>query len=122
METAITILKQHGPTGAVLVLGLFMHGSIQGLDERILGLDQKIQGLDQKFQGLDGQIQELRIDMVEEFKAVRSEMAAADQSIRSEMAEGFQAVRSDISDLGERMARVETRVEGIEERLDRDSE
>ncbi len=115
METAITILKQHGPTGAVLVLGLFMHGSIQGLDERILGLDQKIQGL-------DGQIQELRIDMAEEFKAVRSEMAAADQSIRSEMAEGFQAVRSDISDLGERMARVETRVEGIEERLDRDSE
>ncbi len=115
METAITILKQHGPTGAVLVLGLVIFGSIQGLDDRIQGLDQRIQGL-------DGEIQELRIDMAEEFKAVRSEMAVADQSIRSEMAAGIEAVRSDISDLGERVARVETKVEGIEERLDRDSE
>ena len=47
---------------------------------------------------------------------VRAEMIKGDQAIRAEMAEEFKAVRADISALGERMARVETRLDSIEDR------
>ena len=97
METALTILKQHGPVAFMLLLTWqLLSGEIQGLDERIRGLDGNIQGL-------DGSIQELRIEMTEEFKAVRAEMT-----------ESNRLIRSDISALGERMARVEIRLASVE--------
>ena len=47
-------------------------------------------------------------------------MAASSYNLRGQMAEGHQSIRADISALGERVARVETRVGGFEERLERD--
>ena len=120
METTVMFIKQHGPVAAMIVLaGLFFNSS---LDERFERLDERFERQDERIQGLSDQIQQLRIEMSEEFKAVRSEMAAGDQAIRAEMAAGFRLVQAQISDLGERMARVETKTDGIEERLDRESE
>ena len=59
----------------------------------------------------------LQFDTGAEVRDLRADMVAGHQAIRAEMAEEFKAVRSDISDLRERMARVETRLESIEARL-----
>lgn len=52
-----------------------------------------------------------------DIQALHTEMAAGDQALRTTMVEEFKAVRSDLSDLRERMARVETRLDSIEDRL-----
>ena len=127
METTFLFLKQHVPVAAMIVIaGLFFNSGLderfERLDERFERLDERIERQGERIQGLSDEIQQLRFEMSEEFKAVRSEMAAGDQAIRAEMAAGFSLVQAQISDLGERMARVETRTDGIEERLDRDSE
>ncbi len=93
METTFTFLKQNGLMAAALPVLLYLQ-----FDTR-------------------GEIRDLRADMVAGHQAIRAEMAADHQHIRAEMAEEFEAVRSDLSDLRERMARVETRLEGIENRL-----
>lgn len=59
-------------------------------------------------------MQAIRTEVAEGHQAIPAEMTASDQAIFARMTDGFQAVRSDISELGERMARVETKVEGIE--------
>ena len=130
---------------------LTMNGQFQRLDERIQGLDGEVQELriemtegfkavrfemavvDRSIRAEMAEMdQSIRVQMTEMDQSIRAEMAKMDQSIRAEMtgvdnsiraemAAGFQAVRSDISDLRERMARVETKVDGIEERLDSDS-
>ncbi len=94
METTITLFKQHGPFAGMLALAVFF--LLSSMDERL--------------QSMDDEIRELRI-----------EMAADHQTIRTEMAEEFKAVRLDISQLGERLARVETRLDSIENRLYRDT-
>ena len=92
METTYAFLKQNALSTVLVVAVLSANGQIWLSNNRI--------------QGLDDEIQDLRADMV-----------AGHQAIRTEMAEEFKAVRSDISDLRERMARVETRLESIEDRL-----
>ena len=105
METTITILKENAPVAVMLLLAVMF-----------LQHD------------LGGEIQALRADMAAGFQAIRTEMAAGDQAIRAEMAAGEKAVRSeltrefkaeraDISQLGERLARVETRLDSIEDRF-----
>ena len=98
METTISeVLKHGGPSTVVLVALLIVWTDLNGaLDE-----------------GLD----ELRAEMIKGDQATRAEMNAGFQAIRAEMAEEFKAVRADISVLGERMARVETRLDSIEDRL-----
>ena len=104
METTITLFKQHGPIAGMLTLAVFF---------LLSSMDGRFQSMDGRLQGMDDEIQELRIEMAEEFKAVRVDMAADHQAIRTEMAEEFKAVRSDVSNLVERVARVETRLDSI---------
>ena len=58
-------------------------------------------------------IAETRVDLT----AIRAEMAVNNQAIRAEMAEEFKAVRAEIANTNERLARVETRLDSIEDRL-----
>ena len=122
METTFAIFKRNSLNAALMLAVLFMNGQIWLMNGRI--------------EGLDDEIQSFRADMAEEFKAVRAEMAAGDQAIRADMAESNQAIRADmaesnrairadmaesnrairadVSALGERMARVETRLASVE--------
>lgn len=110
METTFAYLKRNSFNAALLLAVLAMNGQVWLTNGRIEGLDYRIMGL-------DDEIQELRIDMADEFKAVRDEMAEGDRAIRADMAEEFTAIRADVSALSERMARVETRLSGVERAL-----
>ena len=105
METTISeVLKHGGPSTVVLIALLFVWADLNGaLDEL-------------RAEMVNGD-QAIRTEMNAGFQAIRAEMNAGDQAIRAEMAEEFKAVRADISALGERMARVETRLDSIEDRL-----
>ena len=108
METTLSILKHGGPSTVVLVALLFLWADLSGaLNE---GLDEL------RAEMIKGD-QAIRAEMNAGFQAIRAEMNAGDHAIRAEMAEEFKAVRADISALGERMARVETRLDSIEDRL-----
>ena len=98
METTLSeVLKHGGPSTVVLVALLIVWADLNGaLDE-----------------GLD----ELRAEIIKGDQSIRAEMNAGFRAIRADMAEEFKAVRADISALGERMARVETRLDSIEDRL-----
>lgn len=94
METTISeVLKHGGPSTVVLVALLIVWAD------------------------LNGALDELRAEMVNGDQAIRTEMNAGFQAIRAEMAEEFKAVRADVSALGERLARVETRLYSIEDWL-----
>ena len=105
METTISeVLKHGGPSTVVLVALLIVWADLNGaLDEL-------------RAEMVNGD-QAIRTEMNAGFQAIRAEMNAGDQAIRTEMAEESKAVRADISALGERMARVETRLDSIEDRL-----
>ena len=105
METTISeVLKHGGPSTVVLVALLIVWADLNGaLDEL-------------RAEMVNGD-QAIRTEMNAGFQAIRAEMNAGDQAIRAEMAEEFKAVRADISALGERMARVETRLDSIEDTL-----
>ena len=60
--------------------------------------------------GTSGDIRNTRDDI----HVLRTEMAEGHQAIRTEMAESVRAIRAGISVLGERIARVETRLTSIE--------
>ena len=94
METTITILKQHAPMALMLLAAVIY---LQN--------------------DLGGDIQKLRTDMAEEFKAVRAEMTEGFRAIRAEMGGELTGVRSEIAGTNERLARVETRLDSIEDRL-----
>ena len=92
METTITILKDNALM-AVMFLATALY--------------------------LGGDIQDLRDEMAGEFRAVREEMAEEFKAVREEMAEGFMGVRSEIARANERLARTETRLDGVEDGLAR---
>ena len=145
METTIpAILKQGGLPAVVLVALLIFwadfNGKFQALDEGLDELRAEMVKGDQAtrvevnagFQAILAEMaesdqairaeiaesnQSIRAEMNAGFQAIRAEMAESDQAIRAEMAESDQAIRADISALGERMARVETRLDSIEDRL-----
>ena len=101
MDTTITILKENAPMAAMLLLaGLLLQNN------------------------LGGNVQALRADMVAGFQSIRADMAADKEEIRddiaavrAELAEEFKSVRSEIAETNERLARVETRLDSIEDRL-----
>ena len=67
--------------------------------------------------GTSGDIQNLRDDIRntrDDIHVLRTELAEGHQAIRTEMAESDRAIRADISVLGERIARVDTRLTSIE--------
>ena len=90
METTITILKEHTPTALLLLVAGFL---LQN--------------------DLGGEIQEIRADMAANKEEIRADIAA----LRADMNEEFKAVRAEIADTNERLARVETRLDSIEDRL-----
>ena len=101
MDTTITILKENAPMATMLLLaGLLLQNN------------------------LGGNVQALRADMVAGFQSIRADMAADKEEIRddiaavrAELAEEFKSVRSEIAETNERLARVETRLDSIEDRL-----
>ena len=109
METTISeVLKHGGPSTVVLVALLIVWADLNGaLDE----------GLDELRADMNAGFQAIRAEMAESDQAIRTEMNEEFKAVRAEMAVEFKAVRADISALGERMARVETRLDSIEDRL-----
>ncbi len=118
METTISLAKEHGLAALTLLAVLYFHndlsGDIQSLRTEMGGEFQTIRA------EMSADHQAIRAEIAADHQSIRSEMVKGDQALRAEMTKGFQAIRADISALGERMARVETRVGGIEERLERD--
>ena len=112
METTFTSMLKHNalPVAAlsvVIYLQTGTSGDIQNLRDDIQTLRTEMS---------EGH-QAIRAEMSKGDQAIRAEMNAGFQAIRTEMAESDQAIRADISVLGERMARVETRLDSIEDRL-----
>ena len=89
METTISLAREHDLAALTLAAVIFLGASTNG-----------------QLAALRTGMAALRVDMNEEFKAVRSDMN-----------EEFKAVRSEIADTNERLARVETRLDSIEDRL-----
>ena len=127
MESAVTLLKENTPMALMLVVGGFLLQYDLGGDIQEIRTDMA-----EEFKVVRAEIIALRTDMNEEFKAVRAEMAASDLAIRADMYDGFGAiraeiaaeltgVRSEIADSNERLARVETRLDSIEDWLYRDT-
>ena len=112
MDTTITILKENAPMATMLLLaGLLLQNNLGG-NVQALRADM-VAGF-----------QSIRADMAAGHQAIRAGMAAGDQAIRTEMAavraelaEEFKGVRSEIAETNERLARVETRLDSIEDRL-----
>ena len=112
METTITILKQHAPMALMLVAAvIYLQNDLGEIRSEIAADKEEIRA----------DIAALRADMNEEFKAVRADMTEEFKAVRTEMAEELTAVRSEISGTNERLARVETRLDSIEDRLYRDT-
>ncbi len=66
-----------------------------------------------EFKSVRGEIAGLRTEMQDEFKSVRGEIAG----LRTEMQDEFISVRGDIGKLSERMARVEGMIDGLREAI-----
>ncbi len=93
METIITLLKDNALVAVMfLITALYLGGDSQAIRADITSI---------------------RADLT----TIRAEMAANNQAIRTEMAEEFKAVRAEIANTNERLARVETRLDSIEDRL-----
>ena len=134
METTFTSMLKHNalPVAAlsvVIYLQTGTSGDIQNLRDDIQTLRTEMSEGHQAIRAEMGKgdqairaemgkgDQAIRAEMNAGFQAIRAEMNAGFQAIRAEMAESDQAIRADISVLGERMARVETRLDSIEDRL-----
>ena len=142
MEATITILRDNAPFAAMLLLAvLYLRQDVTELrsdmDRRFTEVGQDIAGLkseigediaklrsdtDRRFTEVSQDITEmgqdiakLRSDMDRGFTEVRSDIA----ELRSDTDRGFTEVRSDIAGLGERTARVESKVDGMDNRLSR---
>ena len=142
METTFnSILKHNALLAVALSVVIYLQtgtsGDIQNLRDDIQALriemaeghqairtemvkgDQAIRaGTNAGFQAIRAEMAEsdraIRADMSEEFGAVRADMSEEFGAVRADMSEEFRAVRADISVLGERIARVETRLTSIE--------
>ena len=121
METTITILRDNAPFAAMLLLAvLYLKQDVTGLrsdiDEDLTELKSE---MSQDIAGLKSEMRQdiagLRSDMDRRFTEMGQDIA----KLRSDTDRRFTEVRSDIAGLGERMARVETRLGSIEKRLDR---
>ena len=100
METIFTLLKDNALVAVMfLITALYLGG-----DNQVIRSDMAAIRTD---------VTATRTDIA----AVRAEMAANNQAIRTEMAEEFKAVRAEIANTNERLARVETRLDSIEDRL-----
>ena len=100
METIITLLKDNALVAVMfLITALYLGGDSQAIRADITSIR--------------ADLTTIRADLT----TIRAEMAANNQAIRTEMAEEFKAVRAEIANTNERLARVETRLDSIEDRL-----
>ena len=104
METTYAFLKQNA-------LATFLVMAVLSANGQIWFLGGSVQDLRTD---MGEEFQAVRAEMNTEFRAIRAEMAESDRAIRADMTEEFKAVRSDISVLGERIARMETRLTSVE--------
>ncbi len=114
METTISLAKEHGLAALTLLAVLYVAVNTNDLRGQMAEGHRSI--LAEMAEGH----QAIRAVMAEGDQTPRTGMTREFRSFRAEMAADHQAIRADISALDERVARVETRVGGIEERLERD--
>lgn len=112
METTITILKQHAPMALMLLAAVIYLQNDLGGEIQEIRADMAADKAE-----IRADMAALRADMNEEFRAVRADMNEEFKAVRAEMAEEFRAVRAEMADTNERLARVETRLDSIEDRL-----
>ena len=107
METIFTLLKDNALVAVMfLITALYLGG-----DNQVIRSDMA--AIRTEMAAIRTDVTAIRADIA----AVRAEMAANNQAIRTEMAEEFKAVRAEIANTNERLARVETRLDSIEDRL-----
>lgn len=114
--TIISILKYNALPAAALSVVIYLQtgtsGDIRDLRDEMVASDQSLRA----------DIQALRAETAEGFQEIRADMADEFKAVRAEMAQSNQSIRADVSALGERMARVETRLSGVERALYADPE
>ena len=101
METTIATLKENAPFAVMLLLA-------------VIYLDR---GQNELRVEMNRGFGELRDEMYQENTAIRQDLTTGHASIRQDMSTGHTSLRQGISDLGERMARVETKVDNIDQRM-----
>lgn len=115
METTYAFLKQNALAAFLVMAVLSANGQIWFLGGSVQDLRTD---MGEEFQAvraeMNTEFRAIRAEMAESDRAIRAEMAESDRAIRAGMAEEFKAVRSDISVLGERIARMETRLTSVE--------
>lgn len=115
METTLSLAKEQGLAAltlvAVIVLGVSTNGQFAALRAEMAAGHQTIRA------EINEEFKAVRADMSDEFKAVRADMSDEFKAVRADMGEEFKAVRSEIAGANERLARVETRLDSIENRL-----
>ena len=123
MDTTITILKENAPMATMLLLaGLLLQNNLGGNVQALRA--EMVAGFESIRADMAADHQAIRAGMAAGDQAIRTGMAAGDQAIRTdiaavraELAEEFKSVRSEIAETNERLARVETRLDSIEDRL-----
>ena len=131
METTFnSILKHNALPAAALSVVIYLQtgtsGDIQNMRDDIQALrtemteghqairTEMVKG-DQAIRAeMNAGFQAIRAEMAESDRAIRADMSEEFWAVRADMSEEFRAVRADISVLGERIARVETRLTSIE--------
>jgi len=104
METIFTLLKDNALVAVMfLITALYLGG-----DNQVIRSDMA---------AIRADIAAVRAEMAANNQAIRTEMAEEFRAVRAEMAEEFKAVRAEIANTNERLARVETRLDSIEDRL-----
>ncbi|MXX05840.1 MAG: hypothetical protein F4Z71_03680 [Gammaproteobacteria bacterium] len=114
METIFTLLKDNALVAVMfLITALYLGGDNQVIRSDMAAIRTEMAAIRTEMAAIRTDVTATRADIA----AVRAEMAANNQAIRTEMAEEFKAVRAEIANTNERLARVETRLDSIEDRL-----
>ncbi len=104
METIFTLLKDNALVAVMfLITALYLGG-----DNQVIRTDMA---------AIRADITAIRTEIAANNEAIRIEMAEEFRAVRAEMAEEFKAVRAEIANTNERLARMETRLDSIEDRL-----
>ena len=111
MDTVFTLLKDNAPVAVMILITALYFGE----DSRAVrdGMAEIRDDLD----AIRDDLTEVRTEMASNNQAIRAEMAGEFKAVRAEMAGEFGAVRAEMANTNERLARVEIRLDSIENRL-----
>ena len=111
METIFTLLKDTALVAVMFeITALYLGGDNQVSRSDMAAIRADVTAI-------RADIAAVRAEMAANSQAIRTEMAEEFRAVRAEMAEEFKAVRAEIANTNERLARVETRLDSIEDRL-----